>query len=223
LPTAHPTALEDILLNERSPVASILLPCACAVAACAEAAAPGDDSSSEVRLIFGCLPGITSGVDNVDSRVSTGGQLLYILHGASSNQFHLLLGGGLFEDVRRGSVAGADSLVTDDAHGVVLTGGASYQVNQPLSLAARVNLKGGIGRVTSTESFSQGDFQTIGKDGSYSDASLAVGGWRTFPVKIMVVGEVGLDSFRGTSDLPGAAIEARGNGVFLRGGVGYSF
>jgi len=210
-------------VNYLGPVASILLLCACAMADCAESAAPGDDSSSEVRLIFGSLPGIRSGVDNVDSRVSTGGQLLYILHGASSNQFHLLLGGGLFEDVRRGSVAGADSLVKYDAQGVVLTGGASYQVNQPLSLEARVDLKGGIGRVTGTESFSEGDFQIIGKDGSYYDASLEVGGHWTFPVKIKVGGEVGLDTYRGKSDLPGDAVEARGNGLFFRGGVGYSF
>jgi len=40
---------------------------------------------------------------------------------------------------------------------------------------------------------------------------------------ITVDDELGLDTLHGRSPLPGQPVEAKGSGVFFRGGLGYSF
>lgn len=194
-------------------------------AALATAADPMPGSSPwEVRVIGSFLPGINEGLDGVRDKDGLGGEVLFLYHGTcGSSPVGCLAGIGLFDDDRRGRINAPDTVATYDAQGIVLTGGVSYLLSPRLSLEARIDVRGGEGRITARQTFSNGDFTVLGDYGTYVAAAGTIGIFYLFPSAMSVGADVGYDRFRGKSDFANAAAIVKGDGATAGLSVGFHF
>jgi hypothetical protein len=184
---------------------------------------PGS-SPWEVRVIGSILPGITEGIDGVRDKEGLGGEVLILFHGAcGSSPMGYVAGVGIFDDDRRGRINDPDNVATYDAQGVMATGGVSYPLGARLSLEALIDIRGGEGRITAKQTFSNGDFTVLGDYGTYLAAAATIGIYYAFPAAVSVGVDVGYDRFRGKSDFANAGVIAKGEGVTAGASVGFRF
>ena len=160
----------------------------------------------------------------VDQRIGSSGELVVLyrrpLAGAPLD---LLLGAGVFDDTRRGKANDPDNITQYDAQGIVLTGGVAYRMITPLSLEARVEVRGGEGRFSGEQTFANGNYEVLGNYGRYIAVSAVVAAYYELPRAVSVGVEVGFDDFEGKSEYINDTLSLRGDGLLVRLGLGYRF
>ena len=185
---------------------------------------PGADPHWELRVVADALPGFGTGVAGADSRISDGGELLAVYHGAFPVQpLGYLLGAGIFDDSRRSRVSDPDSIATYDAQGVVLMAGLTDALTARWSLEAVAEVRGGAGRLTAKQSFANGDFDVLGDYGRYLAGSALAGASYRCCDRLVLGLLAGFDDFSGHSDFVAHAVTVRGDGLAVQVHLGFLF
>jgi hypothetical protein len=130
----------------------------------------------------------------------------------------LVLLGGVYRDIHRAEEG--DLKLDYTAMGVNLAGGLSYKLMEPWHLEGLVHARLGTGDL---DGHDENNTSVSGDRGTSTAFGLSVGGFYTFPFKLMVGGTVGYEFWQGESDVAGSTIDVEGDGLTFGVVAGYAF
>lgn len=130
----------------------------------------------------------------------------------------LVLLGGVFRDVHRASEGDLDLDYT--VFGLNLAGGLSWKLNPEWHLEGLLHARLGSGDLDGTD---QNNTSVSGDRGASHAFGASVGGYYTFPFKLMVGGTLGYEFWQGESDIAGQTFDVQGDGLIFAAVAGYAF